>query len=98
MTQSLHTETAPAPAGAASAVPAQLRHRRADAYRAVPLVCGCPHAFHRDPIDCGAAPFGHSGYGLTTRELWAEYWRLRDAGWTPAEIRRRLCLRGAPAA
>ncbi|MFC9050054.1 hypothetical protein [Streptomyces anthocyanicus] len=87
-----------ASAPGASGVPAQLRQRRASAYRATPRTCGCPHAFHRDPLDCGAAPFGHSGYGLTTRELWAEYWRLRDAGWTPAEVRRRLCLRGAPAA
>ncbi|GAB1329873.1 hypothetical protein [Streptomyces sennicomposti] len=98
MTESLHAETAPASAGAAPAVPKQIRQRRADSYRAEARACGCPHAFHRDPLDCDAAPFGHSDYGLSTRELRAEYRRLRDAGWTPGEIRRRLCLRGVAAA
>ncbi|WP_406354869.1 hypothetical protein OHB56_20310 [Streptomyces sp. NBC_01635] len=91
-------ETGPATAGPASAIPTQLRSRRAAGYRTAPRTCGCPHAFHSDPLDCDAAPAGHSDYGLTPRELWAEYRRLRAAGWTPGEVRRRLCLRGDAAA
>ncbi|MFD3729993.1 hypothetical protein [Streptomyces sp. NPDC058632] len=99
MTKHPHdTETGPATAGPASAIPTQLRSRRAAGYRTPPLTCGCPYAFHRDPLDCDAAPTGHSDYGLTLRELWAEYRRLRAAGWTPGEVRRRLYLRGDAAA
>ncbi|MFF3897925.1 hypothetical protein ACFYY3_33190 [Streptomyces sp. NPDC001812] len=86
------------PAPGVSGVPSELRRRYLASLRTPPLTCGCPHAFHRDPLDCDTAPAGHSDYGLTPRELWAEYRRLRAAGWTPGEVRRRLCLRGDTAA
>lgn len=90
MTERLNdTETGPAPAGPASAVPTQLRSRHLASLRTPPLPCGQ----HRDPELHAVAPPGQSTYGLTPGELRAEADRLTARGWSAAEVAARLNLR-----
>jgi hypothetical protein len=64
-----------------SDVAAQLRRRRAAAWRLVPLSDG-----HRDPLDGFASPPGPSDFGLNRADLVTEIRRCREAGWVDWEL------------
>lgn len=72
--------------------------RRYAAYGCMPRECGCPHAFHADPLDCLAAPPAPSTFSLDARELAHHADRLAAAGWQGWELRQRLDLAAVAAA
>ncbi|AVH59728.1 MULTISPECIES: hypothetical protein [Streptomyces] len=73
-------------------IPTQLRRRHSAALRTAQRDCGCPHAFHADPLNCLAAPPRASTFSLDARRLITEVRKLRALGWTPDEIRQVLDL------
>lgn len=79
--------------------------RRDAAYRLPRRNCGCPHAFHSDPLDCLAAAPGPSTFSLAADadtedyvpvnpadELAAEVRRCRALGWGEWELAERFDL------
>lgn len=72
--------------------------RRYNSYACVPRDCGCPDAFHRDPMDCEARRPAPSTFSLDPAELVHHTTDLAAQGWADWELAERFGLRAVPAA
>lgn len=90
--------TAPEPRRTPREAAAVEWRRRYASYATPPRDCGCPHAFHPDPLDCLARPPAPSTFSLDAAELAAEVTRHARGQWQLWELAERFDLTQVAAA